>query len=323
MNKLPLVSIPLICYNQENFIEIAVRSVLEQTYDNLELIISDDCSTDKTVELIKDMLIGSSIKYHLNINDKNIGIGSNLSKAIGLCNGEFIVPASGDDISHFDRVEKLVNHWLKVGEKIGYINTDLIKIDKQGNELSYLRADSFTNYPNINSWINKPQFNVGAEAFSREFYNKFPAMHNVTGEDQIFAFRAIILGAGSTIHEPTIKHRIGGISSKKIFSYEQKIDRLVEDANRAILDYDQILIDAEKYTSDVALSEFIAAKILEAKFTVAIFEKNKKMPSYKIIFGHNHIKLGKKIRFYFYITAPTMMKFLFLITQSLKSYFKV
>jgi glycosyltransferase involved in cell wall biosynthesis len=323
MNKLPLVSIPLICYNQENFIEIAVRSVLEQTYDNIELIISDDCSTDKTVELIKDMLIGSSIKYHLNINDKNIGIGSNLSKAIGLCNGEFIVPASGDDISHFDRVEKLVNHWLKVGEKIGYINTDLIKIDKQGNELSYLRADSFTNYPNINRWINKPQFNVGAEAFSREFYNKFPAMHNVTGEDQIFAFRAIILGAGSTIHEPTIKHRIGGISSKKIFSYDQKIDRLVEDANRAILDYDQILIDAEKYASDVALSEFIAAKILEAKFTISIFEKNKKMPSYRIIFGHNHIKLGKKIRFYFYITAPTMMKFLFLITQSLKSYFKV
>ena len=49
----PLVSLVIAFYNQENFVEDAVKGALSQTYDNLEIILSDDCSTDKTFEVIR------------------------------------------------------------------------------------------------------------------------------------------------------------------------------------------------------------------------------------------------------------------------------
>lgn len=56
MEKLPLVSVCLIAYNQEKYVEKAIDSIFAQTYSPLEIILSDDCSTDNTLIIIKALL---------------------------------------------------------------------------------------------------------------------------------------------------------------------------------------------------------------------------------------------------------------------------
>ena len=98
----PLISVILPTYNGENEIADTLESVLNQTYTNLEIIIVDDCSTDKTVEIIKSYN-DSRIKLH--INETNLGIGENTNKALSLATGEFIMMQDHDDISSPSRAE--------------------------------------------------------------------------------------------------------------------------------------------------------------------------------------------------------------------------
>jgi glycosyltransferase involved in cell wall biosynthesis len=317
-DALPLVSYVLICYNQQNVIEEALSSALEQTYENIEIVISDDCSTDATVETIKSFMKRRQTKYKLNVNEKNLGIGGNLSKAINLCSGEFIVPAAGDDIALSNRVELVVNHWLSSGKKIGFINTDLIEIDLQGNETAYESSDNFASYRNIEDWLKKPQFHVGAEYWSREFWNKFPPLINISGDDQVLAFRAIISGVGSTIHKATIKHRAGGISTTKITSYRQKVDKLLSDAKSSIIDLSQILEDAKLYSLDYKIASFIENKIREAELTIFVFDGRNDSKIIKKLFSSKSVKLGKRLRLFFYFKLPWLMSFIILLKQFFK-----
>ena len=314
----PLVSYILICYNQQNTIEEALSSALAQTYKSIELIISDDCSTDATVEIIKLFMNGRPTKYKLNVNEKNLGIGGNLSKAISLSSGEFIVPAAGDDISIPDRVELVVNHWLQSGKKIGYINSDLIEIDQKGNEISYMKSDNFTSYPDIEAWLKKPQFHVGAEAWSKKFWNKFTPLINISAEDQVLAFRAIILGAGSTLHHPTVRHRIGGISMTKINTVDEKINKLNNDAKTSIFDLKQILDDAKLCSLDCKISSFVTEKIREAELTISVFNRGQESIISQL-FNAKSVKIGKRFRLLSYILFPSLISAIYSLKKFKKN----
>ena len=308
----PLVSIVLICYNQEKTIEDALESLLVQTYKNTELVISDDCSTDSTVKIIKTFLKRRGATYKLNVNEKNLGIGGNLRVAMSLASGQFIVPATGDDISISDRIKLVVDHWIKSGKKVLYINTDLIRIDRDGNYLKYIKADNFTDYPNVAAWIKNPQFQVGAQYWSREFYEKLPPMLNVYGDDQILAFRAIILGVGSTMHQATAKHRIGGISTTKPNSLKNKINRLVSDAQHSILDFNQVLLDAKHCNIEDKILDLCKKKIAEAELIIYALDGNNK--NSKIIaklFNEKLVSPNKKVRLFFYSMLPWLMAIFF------------
>ncbi len=98
----PLVSVILTTYNGEKYIAETLQSVFNQTYTNLEIIIVDDLSTDKTVDIIKSF---NDDRIKLYINDKNLGIGDNTNKALSLSTGEFIMMQDHDDISSPSRAE--------------------------------------------------------------------------------------------------------------------------------------------------------------------------------------------------------------------------
>ncbi len=101
MPERSLVSFVLLSYNQEQFIREAVRSAFAQTYEPLEIIISDDCSPDRTFEFIKDEVdvYQGPHKVILNRNEKNLGIAGNLNQAFQLAHGQFFVMAAVYDIS--------------------------------------------------------------------------------------------------------------------------------------------------------------------------------------------------------------------------------
>lgn len=110
----PLVSVYIISYNSEKTIVSALDSVLNQTYDNLELIVCDDCSKDKTFQIAKKWInqYGEN-RFHRTVllrNDKNIGCSASRNRAEGESLGEYIKLLDSDDELEPTCVEDMVQY---------------------------------------------------------------------------------------------------------------------------------------------------------------------------------------------------------------------
>ena len=113
ISQRPLVTFALFAYNQERYIREAIEGAFAQTYEPLEIIISDDCSTDRTFEIMQEMAVAYAGKAHikLNRNAANLGVAGHVNRVIELSTGRLIVGAAGDDVSLPDRVQVLVDKW--------------------------------------------------------------------------------------------------------------------------------------------------------------------------------------------------------------------
>lgn len=95
MKKNPLVSICIPTYNSEKLVVKALNSIEKQSYKNIEIIISDDCSQDKTIAVIKSLKI-NNLRIHR--NKKNVGYGDNLKNFKPLVRGDIIFLMAQDDL---------------------------------------------------------------------------------------------------------------------------------------------------------------------------------------------------------------------------------
>ncbi len=93
----PKISVCLPCYNRQDYIGESIESVLNQTFSDFELIITDNCSTDGTVEIIQKYASKDS-RIHFYVNDSNLGLIGNLNRGILLGRGEYIKPIFSDDM---------------------------------------------------------------------------------------------------------------------------------------------------------------------------------------------------------------------------------
>ena len=104
----PLVSICIPSYNNAEYIEKTIKSVFDQTYDNLELIISDDASTDETKEIVERLVIDSRIPVIFKTSKENRGISQNWNYSLSLAQGMYIKILPGDDVIEPDCIAKQV-----------------------------------------------------------------------------------------------------------------------------------------------------------------------------------------------------------------------
>lgn len=108
-NQLVSVCIPI--YNGEKYISRMLESIINQTYKNIEIIVSDNCSTDSTCEIVNNyMTIDSRIK--LNLNNKNLGYSGNLNKLIELATAEYIAVYHADDLYESTIIQEEINFLL-------------------------------------------------------------------------------------------------------------------------------------------------------------------------------------------------------------------
>lgn len=97
----PLVSVFIVTYNSSDYIIEALDSVRNQTYPNIELVVSDDCSTDNTVPLVTDWMKSYGSRFsrtEIVVAPKNQGIPSNYNRAVNACHGEWLKMMDGDDL---------------------------------------------------------------------------------------------------------------------------------------------------------------------------------------------------------------------------------
>lgn len=102
-----LISVTVVTYNSEETVLSTLNSIKEQTYDNIEIVVSDDCSTDNTLQLVKSWLAdnGSRFKSFILLEmEKNKGVSANSNNAMKNCRGEWILGMAGDDILKPDAI---------------------------------------------------------------------------------------------------------------------------------------------------------------------------------------------------------------------------
>lgn len=126
-----LISVCINAYNSENTIEQTVRSVLNQTYTNLQVIVVDDCSGDRTAEIV-DGIDDSRLELYLLPENGNISNCNN--EAISHARGEYIAHLDSDDMWAPDKLEKQLA-FLEANPEYGACFTHVRAIDENGNPL--------------------------------------------------------------------------------------------------------------------------------------------------------------------------------------------
>ena len=121
----PLVSVCIPVYNGASVIEDTIHSLLAQTYENIEFILVDNCSTDNTIEVVQ-ALAGGRMKIIK--NDSNIGAANNWSKCVEVAQGEFVAIYHADDVYDPTIVEKAVTVFL-ANQDIGAVFTAVNRIN--------------------------------------------------------------------------------------------------------------------------------------------------------------------------------------------------
>lgn len=130
MHSQPLVSIPIITYNGEKYLEEQLDSIYSQTYKNIEVLAFDDNSSDNTKNILENYHQSHGLKY--TVNQNNIGFQKNAAQSIAACNGDFIAPADQDDIWKSHKIETLIN---SIGDNV-LIYTDSAPILEDGTQIS-------------------------------------------------------------------------------------------------------------------------------------------------------------------------------------------
>lgn len=135
-----LVSIIMPFYNAEKFIDISINSIVNQTYKNFELILINDGSTDKSIEIVKSYLPDKRLKF---FSLKKKGIAPCLNFGLKKAKGHYVARMDADDISHLNRIKKQVEflndnpkyHLVGSGAKyIGKINFFSKLVPKSNND---------------------------------------------------------------------------------------------------------------------------------------------------------------------------------------------
>jgi|SRR5665647_860874 len=242
-------SLILLTYNQEPYVYDALVSVLNQDYEELEIVISDDCSTDATWEVVTKTIQSytGTKKIILNKNFTNIGIIGNLNEAFKCSTGELIFTAAGDDISLSNRCSECVKFYLDQKRSCDLIGTDVFDMLEDGSILDIKKIDKLEEW-NIDKWfIKRPIFYGASHMMTRNLLLANPLNPKLSGEDQCLVFRALLMGGAVRLDKPLVLHRRGGISQKqehgeKIYKYQE----LAKSCQRSLIEADQMLGDAKK-----------------------------------------------------------------------------
>lgn len=232
----PLVSVPVITYNSSKTVVETLDSIYNQTYPNIELIVSDDCSTDNTVQVCREWIESHKerfVRTELLTVEKNTGTSANLNRAEAACQGEWVKGIAGDDLLLPDCIRDCVCFAKTNSSFYCFFG----KIKAFGGNADYCNwlTNTFSERNDMMSRLSKEElFRVivnghtpPAPAF---FYNRFFFLNNeIRNDERIPLIEDLprwlsILKKGFVFgffDKEIVKYRVGGVSTSKDWqSYE-------------------------------------------------------------------------------------------------------
>lgn len=136
----PLVSILIASYNQEKFIAQTLSSALEQNFENLEVIVSDDASTDATPDIIMDFYQKYPTRLIPIFGKENLGITRNCNRALHRCRGKYIALQGGDDVLLPGKIETQTQ-FMEDNQDVAISYHEVEVFDSLSNKTLYYYSD--------------------------------------------------------------------------------------------------------------------------------------------------------------------------------------
>jgi glycosyltransferase involved in cell wall biosynthesis len=233
MKTNPLVSVIIPTYNSSKYIKETLESILNQTYSNLEIIITDDASKDNTLDIVRGY---EDERIKILTSNKNLGISQNMNKGILASEGKYIAIMDADDWSYPYRIEKQV----KLMEENPNVVLCSGYMDMCDENLKFKHTRT---YPTTNEEIRKVLLRYDPIAHPASMWRKetllktnlYPLYVNNTCHDYSLIFEISQYGEFQNIPESLIKYRIrkDSVTGKKVrqtqlFSTYFQIKAIVE-----------------------------------------------------------------------------------------------
>jgi glycosyltransferase involved in cell wall biosynthesis len=152
ISRTPLVSVAMATFNGEKYIAAQLESIVNQTYGNIEIVITDDASSDNTVKIIKDFQLSYPF-IKLLISAVNAGVTKTFENSFRASAGEFIAISDQDDIWELNKIEILLNN---IGEEDAIYSNSLL-VDKNGQSL----GKDFKSLMHLKSYYEGSPFLMG------------------------------------------------------------------------------------------------------------------------------------------------------------------
>lgn len=225
-----LVTFALFAYNQEKYIREAVEGAFSQTYEPLEIILSDDCSSDRTFEIMQEMAAEYKGPHRVRVrqNEFNLGIIDHVLSVADEARGPLMVVGAGDDISLPERSMKLAATWTT--KRPAAVYSGCIDVDDRGQVVTQeVYPAPLPRVQNLFDGCSTPKRYDGevrnipgySAAYDLEFLRKLPkTKRGIHNEDALTTYAANLLGLDILfIRETLLKRRISDTSISAVSSF--------------------------------------------------------------------------------------------------------
>lgn len=168
ISLVPKLSFIVLSYNYADLIGQTIRSILEQTVQDFEIVVVDDASTDGSCDVVRSFLADPRIR--LLTNDRNIGGAASYNRAVEAAHGEYLVNLDADDWIPPNKCEAQLAFLAK--NKVAVLGSYVTFVDRNGHPASQLaELEAFVNQPldnTIDSWIGQNRLVRSSTMVDRE-----------------------------------------------------------------------------------------------------------------------------------------------------------
>ena len=300
------ISVFLITFNQEKYISESLYGILNQTRKPDQVVISDDCSKDSTVKLIKDFIRKNNLKMNWTFleSNKNLGIIKNLKKCFALNEGDIFINMAGDDISLPNRIlvtEKI----FKKNKGVSAVATSGYKISADGETIGSIQIEDQKLIKEIRPSIKLGfggVFPVGI-AYESKIINSFNKLtEQVKNEDDQLVFLSILKGGIICSKEKTFKYRIHKMSASSWLrdnNYRIYMNSYYEDLDNRINNFKNWIFLLNSNNSNYLDKEILLKKIEIYKMISKKIHFNVFKSIYTVLKNWNYLCKREKIQILF------------------------
>ncbi|SFD95918.1 Glycosyl transferase family 2 [Marinobacter sp. DSM 26671] len=242
--KHPVVTFALFAFNQEKYIRDAVLGALSQTYEPLEIILSDDCSTDRSFEIMQDVVSSYEGNHRVSVrrNRQNLGLAAHINSVLMDSNGQIVVLAAGDDVSLPERTAESVELLCKNPTATSVLMSGDV-INEDGRVVSEKIISKNKNAESVqclNDLLSWTHVTFGAcRAFRKELFKVFgPLREDCPTEDTPLLLRSLIMGDNILSPKKGVLYRrhdnnLSGVESLISMKIEKIYDQYESDLSKA------------------------------------------------------------------------------------------
>lgn len=230
------VSVALCTYNGEKYIQQQLESILNQSVSIDQIIVCDDNSADRTVEIVKEVLKNSNVSYRIEVNQQALGVSKNFLKALKLSDGDYVFTCDQDDIWHTDKVKIFLEQAEKTKKDLYFSNGVLV--DGEGKSIGCTLWDAYRldrkemfEKPLIEILIRTPIVTGAAMMVTRKLIDSIDEIPDNILHDEWFSIIASLADSAQPIDVTTFYYRqhgknVVGANKRK---FKERIDTWLGD----------------------------------------------------------------------------------------------